>query len=241
MASPPRGYIYHGNGPNMSPTSDLAGQAARMGYVFDYGEAGTDPEPTLQFLLDGGYSFYGVDAKAWSANMYLSVAYQAYNAGLNVITMGNDTTSGGAGNPIWTGSAYAGNGKMSPVVPAVETGHPVAQGWPQFNEGDAGTYLTGVRASAVVVGNFTVLGALQPAIIAEENPNGNGARYIHCEPIPSGTQLWTSMLNWLATPGGMPKVFDGNDWVYRPVNVWNGTKWVKRPIKAWDGTTWKNI
>jgi hypothetical protein len=41
--------------------------------------------------------------------------------------------------------------------------------------------------------------------------------------------------------GGQPKVWDGTQWVRKPVKVWDGTQWVIKPVKVWDGNAWKII
>lgn len=34
------------------------------------------------------------------------------------------------------------------------------------------------------------------------------------------------------------KVWDGSDWVERPVQFWDGTSWVTASVKVWNGTDW---
>ena len=34
------------------------------------------------------------------------------------------------------------------------------------------------------------------------------------------------------------KVWDGVDWVLKPLKVWDGAEWVSKPIKVWDGVEW---
>ncbi len=41
----------------------------------------------------------------------------------------------------------------------------------------------------------------------------------------------------LAVISGL-RVWDGFDWILRPVKVWDGTEWVQRPVRYWDGTEW---
>jgi hypothetical protein len=38
--------------------------------------------------------------------------------------------------------------------------------------------------------------------------------------------------------GGQIKVWDGTQWVAKPVKVWNGSEWIVKPLKYWDGTEW---
>lgn len=37
---------------------------------------------------------------------------------------------------------------------------------------------------------------------------------------------------------GQIKVWDGTQWVAKPVKVWNGASWVTKPIKFYNGATW---
>jgi hypothetical protein len=37
---------------------------------------------------------------------------------------------------------------------------------------------------------------------------------------------------------GQIKVWDGSQWVAKPMKVWNGSQWVTKPVKYWNGTTW---
>ena len=246
MSSPPRGFVLvQGNGTNVRGGAQTDLELQARGWHIDVGYYTLDGTPTVQNLIDGGYSFLGIDASFWGVyRANLTLAYEAYNAGLNVLTTGNDTTWAPE-NPVWGGSVNTGatSSQLIPVTPNTAESHPVSMGWSAWNDTDAKIYLSNVRSTAKVVGNFTYQGNPVPAIIAEENPNGNGARYIHSEPYLSNAPagLWDSLSSWLSRPGGMVQVWDGTAWVYRPVNVWDGSKWVKRPLKAWDGTAWKNI
>lgn len=192
-------------------------------------------------VKNGGYTQVVID-KGWGGvhGDLLTAAYILYNThGINVFTTGNDTTYH-VGNPIWTGSVNVGatNGQLTPVTP-VGT-HPIAQGWTSHVETDARTYLTGVRSTAVVVGEFThnTAGNIKrPAIIAEEHING--ARYVHSQAYNIGTnaELRTAIVDWLTIPGGMLRVWNGSEWVWKSPKVYNGS-WVSRPLKKWDGSKW---
>lgn len=37
---------------------------------------------------------------------------------------------------------------------------------------------------------------------------------------------------------GQLKVWDGSNWVAKPVKVWDGANWVVKPVKRWDGSSW---
>jgi hypothetical protein len=37
---------------------------------------------------------------------------------------------------------------------------------------------------------------------------------------------------------GYFKVWDGADWVKKPVKVWTGSEWVIKPLKFWNGSAW---
>ncbi|HEU4715952.1 MAG TPA: hypothetical protein VFS14_03930, partial [Candidatus Saccharimonadales bacterium] len=38
---------------------------------------------------------------------------------------------------------------------------------------------------------------------------------------------------------GQIKVYDGSDWVWKPVKVWNGSTWTAKPLRYWDGSVWQ--
>lgn len=38
---------------------------------------------------------------------------------------------------------------------------------------------------------------------------------------------------------GYIKVWDGTQWVKKPVKVWDGSQWVVKPLKFWNGATWQ--
>lgn len=244
MSSPPKAYVYientSGNGTRGGAVMDTKLAAQGWNVTTHIRTTGV-PAPTLQSLKDGGYTFFGVDASFWGVgNVELNTAYQAYNAGLNVMTLGNDTTWS-TGNPIWTGSANT-TKVYSPITPNTASGHPVANGWTAFNDTDVLTHQTGIRASAVTVAHFDhdTLGLL-PAVFAETNPNGNAARYIHSQAYAIPDALWTSAGNWLAKPGGMARYWNGTAWVWKSASVWNGTAWIKRPVKQYSGGVWTTV
>jgi hypothetical protein len=37
---------------------------------------------------------------------------------------------------------------------------------------------------------------------------------------------------------GQIKVWDGTQWIAKPVKVWSGATWVVKPVKYWDGAQW---
>jgi hypothetical protein len=37
---------------------------------------------------------------------------------------------------------------------------------------------------------------------------------------------------------GQIKVWDGSQWVAKPMKVWNGSTWEIKPVKYYNGTTW---
>jgi hypothetical protein len=47
-----------------------------------------------------------------------------------------------------------------------------------------------------------------------------------------------SQLNDVSVTGQM-KVYDGADWVAKPVKVWTGADWETKPLKRWSGTDWE--
>jgi hypothetical protein len=161
--------------------------------------AGAMPDlPTIQagnydlLVMDNGYG--GITASA------LDLAYSAYQAGISVYTTGNDTTAS-SGCPIWTGSTSVGSGAglLHPTTPTLAD-HPVAKGWDAYDNGtDDRIYLTGPRPTATVCGTYTYVNdnSQQIAIIAEENPIGNGARFVHIQPYIRSQQLLDAVYNWL--------------------------------------------
>lgn len=40
------------------------------------------------------------------------------------------------------------------------------------------------------------------------------------------------------TRTGRVKVWDGAQWVSKPIRVWDGASWVEKPLKVWDGSQW---
>jgi len=51
--------------------------------------------------------------------------------------------------------------------------------------------------------------------------------------VPAAAQLQSA-----ATTTGQIKVWDGTQWVAKPVKVWTGASWVVKPVKYYNGTTW---
>ena len=41
-----------------------------------------------------------------------------------------------------------------------------------------------------------------------------------------------------AVTTGQIKVWDGSQWVAKPVKVWTGATWEIKPVKFYDGATW---
>jgi hypothetical protein len=37
---------------------------------------------------------------------------------------------------------------------------------------------------------------------------------------------------------GQIKVWNGSNWVAKPVKYWTGAEWVIKPLKYWDGGAW---
>jgi len=38
--------------------------------------------------------------------------------------------------------------------------------------------------------------------------------------------------------GGNIKIWNGSNWVAKPVKIWNGSAWVTKPVKVWNGSSW---
>lgn len=58
---------------------------------------------------------------------------------------------------------------------------------------------------------------------------------IRPDSVPRNQRFGTFMVGTMA--GRIP-VWDGSQWVLKPVKVWDGTKWVQKPAKKWTGTQW---
>jgi hypothetical protein len=61
--------------------------------------------------------------------------------------------------------------------------------------------------------------------------------------ILSGTLTNLEVVGWMNTPivsgpSGMPKVWNGTDWVKHHAKVWNGSAWVPASMAGYDGTEW---
>lgn len=70
-----------------------------------------------------------------------------------------------------------------------------------------------------------------------------GIAYSANFPDPSGTSnnpfRYSIFATYLAPPvGGNIKVFDGSDFVAKPVKVYDGADWVEKPVKVYDGADW---
>jgi hypothetical protein len=37
---------------------------------------------------------------------------------------------------------------------------------------------------------------------------------------------------------GQIKVWDGAQWIAKPMKVWDGSTWQIKPVKYWNGTAW---
>lgn len=48
----------------------------------------------------------------------------------------------------------------------------------------------------------------------------------------------TADLQSAAAPTGQIKVWDGSQWVAKPMKVWDGGQWVTKPVKYYDGAQW---
>lgn len=51
--------------------------------------------------------------------------------------------------------------------------------------------------------------------------------------VPAAAQLQSAV----ATTGQI-KVWDGSQWVAKPVKVWTGASWEVKPVKYYNGATW---
>ena len=47
--------------------------------------------------------------------------------------------------------------------------------------------------------------------------------------LPAAAQLSNS---------GYIRVWNGSEWVYKPVKYWNGSQWITKSMKYWDGSQW---
>ncbi|NTW61553.1 polysaccharide deacetylase family protein [Candidatus Saccharibacteria bacterium] len=50
---------------------------------------------------------------------------------------------------------------------------------------------------------------------------------------------WSSAYSFSVISSSGIKVWNGSDWVIKPVKVWNGSDWVIKPVKVWNGTSWE--
>jgi len=48
----------------------------------------------------------------------------------------------------------------------------------------------------------------------------------------------TAQLQSAAAPTGQIKVWDGSQWVAKPMKVWTGAAWETKPVKYYNGATW---
>jgi hypothetical protein len=251
----PKGYVFiynsSGDGSRGGAVLDVALKNRGWDITTEYRVSGV-PWPTVETLKAGGYQFFGIDSSFWGIpTSLLTLAYDAYNAGMNVMTTGNDTYSS-SGCPIWTGTFNTGtvNGRLTPTVPNPQSNHPLAYGWTSIPDSDAKMWCTGVRATAKVVAMFTYNSVAIPgqaAIIAEQNPNGNQARFIHAEPYLSSAPagFWDVVSNWLnegaaavIAASGRPTVHVGGAWDRRPAKVYLNGQWGEKPMKRYNGTEW---
>jgi len=37
---------------------------------------------------------------------------------------------------------------------------------------------------------------------------------------------------------GQIKVWNGSQWIAKPVKYWNGSAWTVKPVKYWNGSQW---
>jgi hypothetical protein len=50
---------------------------------------------------------------------------------------------------------------------------------------------------------------------------------------PAAAQLQSA-----AVTTGQIKVWNGSQWVAKPMKVWDGSQWVTKPVKYYNGATW---
>lgn len=43
----------------------------------------------------------------------------------------------------------------------------------------------------------------------------------------------------IQTPAGYIKVWNGSQWIAKPMKVWDGSQWIQKPVKFWDGSQWR--
>ena len=46
-------------------------------------------------------------------------------------------------------------------------------------------------------------------------------------------------LQSVVATAGYIKVWNGSQWVYKPVKVWDGSQWIIKPVKFYNGATWQ--
>jgi hypothetical protein len=128
-----------------------------------------------------------------------SLAVACYNAGISVFTSGNDNTSSSV--PL-IGTTRTQTGYS---IAPTGANHPVAAGWTtETLSSDSGTVPTSYRSTAVPIARLSNDASAFTAL-AEENPNGNGAHWVHIHDFGlTGTQariLINNGVKWLFVRG----------------------------------------
>jgi hypothetical protein len=136
------------------------------------------------------------DSQAWSLSKS-AFAAELYAAGFRILSGGNDNNASTL--PFVTAAIAKSDGSTWTYTPRTDIIHPILTGWTTFNASvDTGQLITGLRASAVGLATYST----GYTLIAEENPTGNGARWVHIHDSTSlsGTQavaMFTAVADWL--------------------------------------------
>jgi hypothetical protein len=60
--------------------------------------------------------------------------------------------------------------------------------------------------------------------------------YIYSPLLPAAADLLSG--GPVVSQDGYIKIWNGSQWVIKPVKVWNGSQWNIKPVKVWNGSQW---
>lgn len=171
------------------------------------------------------------------------LAAACYAAGISVLTVGDDNAA--AQVPLIS-TTHA-------IPPATARGvnpygaHPVTVGWDYADDGTSGQAIhpTSIRSTATAVGSFVYNSTLGFPMIVEENPNGNGARWVNISMYAFNTAIrrgpLVAAVKWAFTRGNDEDwetqvgefLIDQISTAYQPDNIGvSGRDYTKRLITS---------